>query len=161
MDEPRDLTPLAVFLTCAALTWVAIVVVTPAAAARGRLPWLSFAAYEIGARICHQRPERSFHIAGIQMPVCARCFGLYAASAAGLASAWFLKRRRTSSNTMRLALLLAAAPIALTVALEWMGIIQTSNVVRMLTGLPPGAVAGFVVVGSLRRAGAGAPGAQG
>ena len=27
---------------------------------------------------CHQNPERSLHLAGITLPLCARCFGLYA-----------------------------------------------------------------------------------
>ena len=27
--------------------------------------------------ICHQRPERSFHSAGVPLPVCARCTGLH------------------------------------------------------------------------------------
>ena len=37
----------------------------------------------VSSRICHQRPERSFAIAGIQMPVCARCSGLYVSGALG------------------------------------------------------------------------------
>ena len=39
--------------------------------------------YAVGWLICHQRPERSFHLAGAQLPVCARCLGLYAGGAAG------------------------------------------------------------------------------
>ena len=34
--------------------------------------------YGIGAFICHQLPERSFHLGGFQIPVCARCLGIYA-----------------------------------------------------------------------------------
>ena len=44
---------------------------------------------------------------------------------------------------------MAALPIATTVALEWFGMIQTSNVQRMLTGLPLGFAAGLVIVRSL------------
>lgn len=29
--------------------------------------------------ICHQKPERSLYIAGVQLPLCARCTGIYAA----------------------------------------------------------------------------------
>ena len=38
-------------------------------------------------RVCHQRPERSFHVAGVQLPVCARCTGLYVSGAAGALAA--------------------------------------------------------------------------
>ena len=34
----------------------------------------------VGYAICHQIPERSFHIAGQQLPLCARCTGIYMGS---------------------------------------------------------------------------------
>jgi hypothetical protein len=37
------------------------------------------------------------------------------------------------------------------VALEWLGMIQTSNVQRLLTGLPLGFAAGVMIVRSLAR----------
>jgi uncharacterized membrane protein len=136
-------------LTTIALAWTLVVVTAPIWASHGRLPWLTLAAYQFGSLICHQRPERSFHLAGVSMPVCARCFGLYLAGAAGLALAWSV-RRRWPRAVVRAALALGAAPIALTVALEWLGALETSNVVRMITGLPLGFVAGFAIVAVLR-----------
>jgi uncharacterized membrane protein len=42
---------------------------------------LSMAAPAAGERLfglfCHQNPERSLHLAGTALPLCARCFGLY------------------------------------------------------------------------------------
>jgi uncharacterized membrane protein len=142
--------PLAAALTFAAIAWLALVLAAPVALARARLPVVPFAAYQIGSMVCHQRPERSFHLMGIQMPVCARCLGLYAAGAAGLAAGWFRRKRRTPETT-RILLAVAALPIASTVALEWIGAIDTSNLARALTGLPLGAVAGTSAVESLRR----------
>ena len=139
--------PLAALLTAAAVAWVALVLTAPSAAG-GRLPLLGAVAYQMGSRICHQRPERSFHIAGTQMPVCARCFGLYAGGAAGLALAWVF--RRWSPRAMKSSLFVAALPIAVTVGLEWLQIIGTSNVFRWLTGVPLGLIAGFAIVGLLR-----------
>jgi len=136
-------------LTAIALAWTLVVVIAPMSASHGRLTWLTLTAYQIGSLICHQRPERSFHLAGMSMPVCARCFGLYLAGAAGLALAWRV-RRRWPPAVVRAALALGAAPIALTVALEWLGALETSNVVRMITGLPLGLVAGFAIVAVLR-----------
>src|SRR6185436_19797703 len=33
--------------------------------------------YAAASRVCHQRPERSFHTHDVAWPVCARCGGLY------------------------------------------------------------------------------------
>src|SRR5262249_31783801 len=33
--------------------------------------------YAMASMLCHQRPERSFYLWGSQMPVCARCAGIY------------------------------------------------------------------------------------
>jgi uncharacterized membrane protein len=140
---------LAAALTVVAVLWLAVIVAAPALATSGRLPWLAVLIYQFGSLICHQRPERSFHVAGMQMPVCARCFGLYAAGAAGLLLAWIVRRSWTPPQ-VRLVLAAAAVPIALSVALEWAGAIATTNVVRMTTGLPLGFAAGLVIVGFLR-----------
>ena len=72
---------LAAGLTCAAVTWLTLLVAAPVAMSRGRLPGLTLAVYQAGSLVCHQRPERSFHLAGVQLPVCARCFGLYLSGA--------------------------------------------------------------------------------
>jgi uncharacterized membrane protein len=139
-------------VTYAAVAWLTLVVSAPVALSRGRLPAFTLAVYQAGSLVCHQRPERSFHLAGIQLPVCARCFGLYLSGATGLAVA-SRRRRALSARAVRALLALAALPIVSTVALEWLGAIQPTNVQRMLTGLPLGFAAGVVIVRSLTRAG--------
>jgi uncharacterized membrane protein len=139
-------------LTCAAVVWVALVLTSPVALARAQFPAVTLAVYRAGSLVCHQRPERSFHLARMQMPVCARCFGLYLAGAAGLTAAWGV-RRSFSPGAVRTLLGLAALPIAATVALEWAGAIETTNVLRMMTGLPLGFAGGVVVVRALARRG--------
>src|SRR5215475_7414277 len=48
---------------------------------------MSAAVYQIGSLVCHQLPNRSFYFWGSQLPVCARCTGLYVGAAlAALAS---------------------------------------------------------------------------
>ena len=66
---------LAVAVTCASLAWVTMIVTAPVALSRARVPVFTLSAYQAGSLVCHQRPERSFHLAGVQLPVCARCFG--------------------------------------------------------------------------------------
>jgi uncharacterized membrane protein len=107
--------------------------------------WTSIV-YLIGSRICHQRPERSFHTAGVQWPVCGRCSGLYAAAPVGaLAAAGSLRRRRRDSSALRV-VLLAAVPTILTVPLEWFHLASISNVIRFAAALPLGAAIAFVLV---------------
>ncbi len=139
-------------LTGAAVVWVTLLLATPVALSRGRLPALTLAVYQAGSRICHQRPERSFHLAGAQLPVCARCFGLYLSGAVGLVVA-SRSRRALSGRAARTLLALAALPIASTVALEWVGVLSTTNVQRLATSLPLGVAAGVVIVRSLARPG--------
>jgi uncharacterized membrane protein len=137
-------------VTSGALIWLALIVGSPLAMSRGLVEGLTFAVYHAGSIVCHQRPERSFHLAGVQLPVCARCFGLYLSGAIGLIAA-SRTRRAMSTAMVRVLLAIAAVPIALSVALEWVGLIHTTNVQRMLTGLPLGFAAGVVIVRSLSR----------
>src|SRR5687767_3880949 len=106
-------------LAALALVWVA------ALAAGPFLPVpLAGVLYAVGSLICHQIPERSFHLQSFQLPVCARCFGLYAGGAAGCIAA-ALQARRTArrlfaplANRRYFVTLVAASPTALTLVLE-------------------------------------------
>jgi len=48
----------------------------------------------VGYAICHQIPDRSFHIAGRRLPLCARCTGTYLGVAIGFAAMALLRRWR-------------------------------------------------------------------
>ena len=102
--------------------------------------------YAAASRICHQRPERSFHTHDVAWPVCARCAGLYlAAPFAALAA--FRRRSPVASRLQPFRLVaLAAIPTALTLAWEWGGLGTPSNLVRFVTALPLGAAITFVLI---------------
>jgi uncharacterized membrane protein len=104
--------------------------------------------YAASSRICHQRSERSFHLAGAQLPVCARCLGLYLSGAIGAVMAWTSRRR--PDDRARLVLAVAAIPTAATWAAEVAGLAAFSNVGRALAALPLGLVAGWLCVQMLR-----------
>jgi hypothetical protein len=57
---------------------------------------LSFGTYLVGSLLCHQRPERSFFLWGSQMPVCARCLGIYAGAALAAILLPFVARLKPS-----------------------------------------------------------------
>src|SRR5688572_17662902 len=108
--------------------------------------------YAMGSLICHQLPERSFHLQSFQLPVCARCFGLYAGGAAGSMAVAFVRplRGRVASSTSRFLITGAAAiPTLATVLLEhglgW----PLSNETRALAAVPFAAAVAVIVVGAV------------
>jgi hypothetical protein len=89
------------------IAWTALLFVVPYLAsqphASSAVTALIVAGYAVGSAICHQLPDRSYHLWTAQIPVCARCAGIYvgAAMAAIVLSVArgfppSLKRRRTA-----------------------------------------------------------------
>jgi uncharacterized membrane protein len=112
--------------------------------------------YAAGSLICHQLPDRSFHLQGSQLPVCARCFGLYAGGALGslAGAAVFVRRalerlRIPAIHRNWIATVSAAMPTVVTFSLEWGLGWPVSNTVRAVAALPLGAVVAFVVVSAV------------
>jgi hypothetical protein len=140
-------------LPIAAVAWAGLIVAAPSLAS---LPnsggvYLSASAYWIGALVCHQRPDRSFHLADGQLPVCARCTGLYLSAAVGVVFAWCraAPRRALPFAAWRRRLLLAALPTAATLVVEWWWPAMTSPLARALAAIPLGAVAGALLAESM------------
>jgi uncharacterized membrane protein len=132
-----------------ALAWLATLLAAPF------LPTpLAGLLYAGGSLICHQLPDRSFHLHAYQLPVCARCFGLYAGGAAGsLAMAVFGRALRfpsTATGRARHGLTaLAALPTMLTVIAERVFGWPLSNEIRAVAALPLAAVVACVVMSAL------------
>lgn len=122
---------------------------------------LAFSVYGAASLMCHQLPSRSFHLWLAQMPVCARCTGIYigAAVAAIVATVRVdtvrpktIRREpdaRRDTRRARVLLAAAALPTAVTLIYEWTTGDRPSNVIRALTGAPLGAAVAFVVVKAL------------
>lgn len=144
---------LTVLLVAGTTAWLALVLATPRwerpeGSTIGRATAVAFRA--ACSRVCHQRPERSFHHDGRAWPVCARCSGLYAGAAAG---AWIallgLRRaaggRPLKAEALRWPLGIVAAPTALTWVAEYAGGVDVSNAVRCLVAVPLGATVAWLL----------------
>jgi len=112
--------------------------------------------YCIGDFICHQKCSRSFVANGNQMPVCARdtgtfigmCMGfalsLFVVPSAELAETalQFLPRRMRNTKKKALLIGISAAmisPVAIDGFLQLLTPYESTNVLRLLTGIPFGA----------------------
>jgi len=125
-------------LVLATIAWVGLLLAAPAASLG--VP-LSAATYAFGSLICHQQPGRSFHLDAAQLPVCARCFGLYVGAIAGAVAAV----KPTTRRTLRLLVLAAAVPTAVTWTAEAVGLWLPSNTTRFVAALPLGAAVAVTV----------------
>ena len=133
-----------------AVAWLVLVAMAP-------MLWTPLATllYAAGSLICHQLPERSFHLHGSQLPVCARCFGLYGGAALGSVSAASMAGhaiaawRVPAERRQWIGTLLAAMPTLATFALEWGFGWRITNSVRAAAAVPLGGMVAFVVVNAL------------
>lgn len=144
----------------AAIVWAAML---PAAAYAVTLPGdrtaaqlFGLAIYLFGSAICHQRPERSFYLFAQQLPVCARCTGLYAGAA--LSAVLYLVFLRTPASdpppavptgAARLMLALAAVPMVTSLVYEWTTGDVPSNMLRAGTGIALGGAVAYVILAAI------------
>jgi uncharacterized membrane protein len=115
----------------------------------------AFAVYGVGSAICHQRDERSFHLFAEQLPVCARCTGVYAGAAVAAISYFWIARRRTSgsaanlTSTARSLLAVAGMPMAASLVYEWTTGDVPSNAIRAATGIVVGGAVAYVILAAV------------
>jgi uncharacterized membrane protein len=131
-----------------ALLIVGLIVSAPLMQAVG-FSALAAGLYKTFSFLCHQIPERSFHLAGHPFAVCSRCTGLYAGFAfatLGLPLVGSLKRTATPNIIW---LLLSAVPLTIDFGLTYFGIWENNHFTRVTTGALFGAVAALYVVPGL------------
>jgi uncharacterized membrane protein len=94
------------------------------------IPVYSFFGY-----ICHQIPERSFHMIDHQFAVCSRCFGVYFGLLAGVATYPLLRTLDSVEPLPRFWLFLSMVPISIDWSLGVFGIWENNHLSRFITGL--------------------------
>jgi uncharacterized membrane protein len=105
--------------------------------------------------VCHRLPERVLAIAGVPLPFCSRCTGLWLGFSVSAALAW----PRVPMRALRVVLPIALALMAIEVLTQDLGLHPVFHPTRLLTGLgvsvPFGGALGALVTRELR-GGAGA-----
>lgn len=141
MNTPR--TTYAVFLagTCA---WCGAILLAPYLAASSSP--LAVILYSFFHTICHQLPERSFHVFGEQLAVCARCASIYFAFLFALLVYPLVRNISNPHPLHRTVLFLALLPMVVDVGLDFLGIHDSDFVTRTITGVILGGTLPFVVL---------------
>ncbi|MEM1094137.1 MAG: DUF2085 domain-containing protein [Bacteroidota bacterium] len=101
--------------------------------------------------VCHQIPERSPHLAGVQLGVCHRCFGIYAGvPLMAFAMLWW-RHREQRGRWLQAGLALLALPMILDWAAGALGWWPNTAASRVITGGIWGLSVGWVLVSTLGR----------
>jgi uncharacterized membrane protein len=140
-------------LVTAVVTWAVLLVITPWLASRPHATPIAsaliLAVYGIGSLVCHQLSERSYHLWTAQMPVCARCAGIYAGAVIG-AIASVCRTATVPARARRLRpramLALAVTPTLITLVYEWTTGDMPAHALRAAAGVPVGLVVAWLVV---------------
>ena len=99
--------------------------------------------------LCHQIPERSFHLAGHPFAVCSRCTGLYAGFAFATLALPLARSLKRTDTPHVIWLLLSGVPLAIDFGLTYFGVWENNHFTRVTTGALFGAVAAIYVVPGL------------
>ena len=99
--------------------------------------------------MCHGRPERCLELFGIDMPICARCVGIYAGLLAGLAL--FPAFRFVRERTLRVVAFVVLMPLAIDGLTQLTGLRESTNPLRIATGLVAGFAFGLWTLSAVER----------
>lgn len=104
-------------------------------------PW-SFV-YGCGDSLCHQKADRSFFINGNQMPFCSRCTSIWLGLAIGLGLMVFFKIELDSK--LIILILISLIPIGVDGVGQLIGLWESSNIARVITGILVGIACGIAI----------------
>ncbi len=107
---------------------------------------LGTAVFSFFGYICHQIPDRSFHIGTHQFGVCSRCFGVYFGLAAGVLAYPLWRRVENIDPMPRTWLIASIFPMAIDWSLTIFGVWDNNHLTRFVTGAVLGAACGIYIV---------------
>jgi uncharacterized membrane protein len=127
------------------LIWLSLLIGTPYLAAHKYVLSSEFL-YHIFSHFCHQRPERSFFIFGEQIPVCARDFSLYVAAFISTIVYPKIRQLYTPVLPSKWYLVVFLFPMAVDGLTQLVGLRESTNFLRFITGFLGGLVAPFYFI---------------
>ena len=127
------------------LAWLGLILCPPQLMASGHT--LSGAIlHRAFSAVCHQIPERSFHLHDFPLAVCSRCTGIYVGFVFGLMLYPFVRSLREEAMPHSRWLLLAAAPMLIDFGGGVLGLFNNTFFSRTATGALLGSVAAFYLL---------------
>lgn len=96
--------------------------------------------------LCHQMPERSLFIFGNKMPVCIRCAGIYFGFLIGTIIYPFIRGLETRDIPHKWILIIALLPVGIDGLTQLVGLRQSTNDLRVVTGMILGVLSAFFIV---------------
>lgn len=130
------------------LIWLGTIIAAPILSS-SNLSIISSPIYTFFSYICHQLSDRSLHIAGHQMAVCSRCFGVYFGLAAGVLAYPLWRSIDEIEPIPRFWLFLSLIPISVDWSLTILGIWENTHLSRFVTGMILGATCATYIVPAL------------
>lgn len=105
--------------------------------------------------MCHGIPERCLMLFGVPMPLCARCAGIYAGMLAGLLVATLVLTRGAMEwmreRSVRPLAVVAMLPMGLDGVTQLTGLRESTNPLRIATGLIAGFAFGLWILSAMER----------
>ena len=99
--------------------------------------------YGCGDTLCHQKAERSFFINGNQLPFCSRCTAIWLGLAIGLGFIVFYKIKL--NEKFLFLIIIGIVPIGIDGVGQFFGLWESTNIIRLITGLLIGIVCGITI----------------
>lgn len=115
-----------------AVSWLALIVAAPMLKANGFHGAANVIYAPLGF-VCHQNPERSFHIFGEVFAVCARCAGVYFGLAFGVLAYPLFRSLNDLEPLPRVWLLLSPVPTGIDFLLGFFGVWENTHFSRFFT----------------------------
>lgn len=134
-----------VALLLVSIGWLAVIFAAPIMMANGH-QMISLVIYQSLSAVCHQIPERSFHLEGLPLGVCSRCTGIYAGFIFGLMIYPLARKLTDDRMPPRLWMMLAALPSLVDFGGGYIGLLNNTFISRAATGALLGAVAAFFIL---------------
>ncbi|HEY0428736.1 MAG TPA: DUF2085 domain-containing protein [Pyrinomonadaceae bacterium] len=125
--------------------WVCLILLAPIAEASG-LNSISGPIYKFFSVLCHQIPERSFHVENHAFAVCTRCFGVYFGLLLGFIVYPFFRSIEEIKPLPRFWLFLALIPMGIDWSLGFFEIWENTALSRFATGLILGITCAIFIV---------------